>query len=123
MAFYINGIIVHEPKQGGVTITDEPVWSSNTGRGSDGVMAGHIVDWKTTIAITWPPLSFAEAKKIIDAVKAGGAFFTLKYNDVYNGGGTEVSKTVYASNVPRSLYSLASGKKLATDTTITFIEK
>lgn len=123
MAFYINGTLVHEPKQGGVMITDEPVWSANTGRGSDGVMTGHIVDWKTTIAITWAPLSFSEAKKIVDAIKGGGTFFPLKYNDVYANGGTEQQKTVYASNVPRALYSLAAGKKLATDVTVTFVEK
>lgn len=123
MAFYINGTLVHEPKQGGVMITDEPVWSSETGRAQDGTMTGKIQAWKTTIAITWPPLSFADAKKIVDAIKGAGSFFTLKYNDVYAGGGTEQQKTVYASNVPRALYSLAAGKKLATDITVTFVEQ
>lgn len=117
----INGVEVATPKQGGVVITDEPIWASNTGRSSTGKMIGDIVAWKTTIAVTWPPLSFADAKKIRDAIKTADAFFNIKYYDFSSATMTE--KTVYAGNVPRTLYSLAAGYRRHTDVTITFVEQ
>lgn len=117
----INGVTVAMPKTGGVVITDEPIWASNTGRSSTGKMIGDVVAWKTTIAVTWPPLSFAEAKKIRDAIKNAGAFFKIKYHDF--SADSMVEKTVYASNIPRALYSLAAGYRRHTDITITFVEQ
>lgn len=117
----INGITVATPKQGGVVITDEPVWASNTGRSSTGKMIGDVVAWKTTIAVTWPPLSFANAKKIRDAIKNAGTFFTIKYYDF--SASAMVEKTVYAGNIPRTLYSLAAGYQKHTDITVTFVEQ
>ena len=117
----INGITVATPKQGGVVITEEPIWASNTGRSSTGKMIGDIVAWKTTIAVSWPPLSFSAAKEIIDAIMDAGAFFKIKYYDLSTKSMKE--KTVYASNIPRTLYSLADGHQKYTDITITFVEQ
>lgn len=39
----IGGVEMPEPKQGGVTISKEKIWSKNTGRGSDGTMNGDVV--------------------------------------------------------------------------------
>lgn len=117
----INGITVATPKQGGVVVTDEPIWAGNTGRSSTGKMIGDVVAWKTTIAVTWPPLSFSEAKKIRDAIKNADAFFTIKYHDF--SASTMTEKTVYAGNVPRTLYSLSAGHQRYSDITITFIEQ
>lgn len=117
----INGVTVAAPKQGGVSITDEPIWASNTGRSSTGKMVGDIVAWKTTVAVTWPPLSFSESKKLRDAIKSAPPFFKIKYPDF--SGSTQVEKTVYAGNVPRTLYSIAEGQRRHTGITITFIEQ
>lgn len=117
----INGTTVKTPKQGGITITDEPIWSSKTGRGTSGKMLGEIVAWKTTIAVEWAPLTFSESKTIRNAIKSGGSFFKIKY---YDDSASEMEeKTVYVSNMPRTLYSLAASFRRHTDVTITFIEQ
>ena len=36
-------------------------------------MVGDIKTRKTTIAVTWPPLSFADTNKIINAIESGEA--------------------------------------------------
>ena len=75
----INGIPVATPKHSGVVITEEPIWASNTGRSSTGKMIGDIIAWKTTIAVSWPPLDFDAAKEIRDAIMNAGSFFKIKY--------------------------------------------
>lgn len=121
IAIVINGTTVKTPKQGGITITDEPIWSSKTGRGTSGKMLGEIVAWKTTIAVTWGPLTFQESKEIRSAIKDGGSFFSIKYHDSSASEMTE--KTVYVGNMPRTLYSLAASCRWHTDVTIEFIEQ
>lgn len=117
----INGVKVATPKPGGITVTDEPIWASNTGRSSTGKMIGDIVAWKTTVAVSWPPLSFDEAKKIRDAVKNAGPYFDIKY---YDFDALEmVSKTVYADHIPRTLYSLVDKYQRYKDITINFTEQ
>ena len=119
--FKINGTTVAEPKKEGVTITDEPIWASNTGRGSDGTMIGDIVAWKTTVQVEWPVLSFSQSQTIVNALKNAGAFFSIQYNDF--SASSTVTKTVYCSNVPRTLYSLAQAARYHTGVTVTFIEQ
>lgn len=119
--FKINGITVSEPKKEGVTITDEPIWASNTGRNVHGKMIGDIVAWKTTVAVQWPPLSFSESQKIVNALKGAGPFFTITYNDFSSG--STVTKTVYCSNIPRTIYSLVQGVQYHQGVTVTFIEQ
>lgn len=121
MIMVINGVTVRTPKLEGITITDEPIWSSKTGRGTNGSMLGEIVAWKTTIAVTWPPLTFAESKRIRNAIKAGGSFFKIKYYD--DDASEMVEKTVYVGNMPRTVYSLAASCRRHTDVTISFVEQ
>ena len=118
---YINNIKVATPKQGGVVITDEPIWASNTGRSATGKMIGDIVTWKTTVNVTWPPLSLSESKKIVEAIKNAGSYFKIKYRDFSSK--EMVEKTVYVSDLPRTVYSLAKGYEKHTDLSATFIER
>ena len=118
----INGVTVKEPKLGGVSVTDEPIWSSNTGRSSTGKMIGDIIATKTTIEIAWPPLSFSEMSKIRNAILSGGEFFSITYPDPGSGSATD-TKTVYCANRPRLLYSLSNKYPRYQDVTIQFIER
>lgn len=123
-----GGIQVAEPAHKGINVTDEPIWSSNTGRSSTGKMIGDIVARKSTIEVTWNVLTYAEAKEIIDAIKNAGEFFYIKYPDVSAGINSDGSlkyavKEVYAGNVPRGLYSLHKGIRYYTDVQITFIQR
>ena len=116
---------VHEPALGGLQITDEPIWAPNTGRSQTGKMIGDIVAYKTTVAVTWPPLSFADSKTIRDAIINNGPFFKIAYNDfnaTQNNNALTV-KTVYCANVPRSIASLNSAFQRHQAVQITFIEQ
>lgn len=120
--FVIDGTAVATPAVGGIQISDEPIWSSNTGRTSTGKMAGDIIGWKTTIEVSWPPLSFDQAHTIRDAIKNAGEFFDIYYPN-WTTGNTLVSKTVYASNIPRQLYSLTDKNRKYFGITVTFVEQ
>ncbi len=133
----INNVTVAEPRKEGVTITDEPIWAPNTGRGADGKMVGDIVCWKRTIQVEWNPLTFNEAQTIRQAISNAPAFFTLVFSDVeptsekYQGANETpaqaaaktVSATVYCSNIPRTIYSLSTAHQRHTGVTVTFIEQ
>ena len=122
MPLYINGTQVREPAKGGVVITDEPVWSENTGRDvNSGQMLGDIVAWKKTVAVSFPPLTFAQANTIINAIKSGGAFFNIKYND--ESADTLKTLNVYSGNVSRTIESISSAYKRQSGCTVTFIER
>ena len=117
----IGTTTVHEPAFGGVSITDEPIWGSNTGRASDGKMVGDIVAWKKTVTVTWPPLSFSDSQTLRNAIVNAGAFFKLTYNDFSSS--QTVETTVYCGNIPRAIYSLAQGLQRHTGVTIKFVEQ
>ena len=114
-----------EPKREGITITDEPIWAGNTGRGSDGLMVGDIVTWKTTVQVEWPALSFSDSQTITNALKNAGAFFMIRYNDfnATQSASALTTKTVYCSNIPKTIYSLAQAMQYHTGVTVTFIEQ
>lgn len=114
-----GGTQVAEPAHKGINVTDETIWSSNTGRSSTGKMIGDVVARKATIEVTWNALTYAQTKEIADAIKAGGNFFYIKYPDL----GQYKVKEVYAGNVPRELYSLHEGIKYYTGVQVTFIER
>lgn len=126
----INNVQVAEPAFQGVTITEEPVWKPNTGRNINGKMIGDIATWKKTVAVTWPPLSPSETSLIISTIKSAGAFFPIQFtNDLSASSSATASSglasaiTVYASNIPRTVYSLATGLRKHQGVTITFIER
>lgn len=125
MAFYIkthnSAGQMPEPAHQGVTITEEPIWSSDTGRAQNGKLVGDIVAYKRTVEVRWPPLSFADSKKLRDALVNAGEFFSIWYND-FNGS-TEETLTVYCSNIPRTLYSVAPGIQYHQDITVTFVQQ
>ena len=128
--FKIGNTVVAEPAKEGLSITREPIWASNTGRGSDGKMVGDVVDWKATVTVKWPPLSYAEIQRIINAIVGNGhvPFFSITYtvNIDYSGSRpveTVETKTVYCGNIPQTIYSLTKAAQYHTGVEITFIEQ
>lgn len=119
--FTIGTTKVAEPAKEGIVVTEEPVWAPNTGRTANGTMTGDIIAWKRTVAVTWPPLSFEDTKKIINLIKNAGSFFWVYWtNDV---GDSMAGMKCYTSSMPRTIYSLAEGYRRHTGVTITFIEQ
>lgn len=120
----INGQSVPDPAKGGVQITDEPIWSENTGRDvNSGKMLGDIKAWKKTVQITWPPLTFTEVRTILNAIKVTGKnpFYKIRYNDTSASTATEI--TAYSGNLQRTVESISRAYKRQTGVTITFIEQ
>lgn len=127
----IAGVSVANPAEDGIKITDEPVWADGAGRNvSTGEMIATLVCWKRQVEITWNKLTFNEALTILNAIKAGGSFFDIQYNDVdqtSHSGDTYTQIRVYTSSLPRTISTLESpgdnNKKRIKDVTITFTEK
>ena len=109
------------PAHGGMSIADEPIWSSNTGRGATGAMSGDIVAWKRTLDMEFPPLTFAQSKLIRDTLRHAGEFFEVRFRDFDNS--TWETATMYTSNLPRTLYSLAVGIQYHTGVKIQLVEQ
>lgn len=124
----INGVTVKEPAKGGITITDEPIWASNTGRNSKGKMIGDMIAMKTTIEVKWGMLTFSELHAIQNAITSGmrsnNGFFNITYPDTNaSGQDTTTTKRVYAGNVPRTMYSRNSKARYFMDVTVKFVEQ
>ena len=109
------------PAHGGMAIADEPIWSSNTGRGATGAMSGDIVAWKRTLDMEFPPLTFAQSKLIRDTLRNAGEFFDVRFRDFDNS--TWETAKMYTSNLPRTLYSLAVGCQYHTGVKIQLVEQ
>lgn len=91
-----------------ITITKEPIWSKNTGRGSTGKFVGDIVGYKFKIQITWPILSQAQTAEIDSAI-TDSAFFSAKFIDPTSATGEFTTKTVYAGTPTYPVYSYVNG--------------
>ncbi|HCT93010.1 MAG TPA: hypothetical protein DF613_16750 [Lachnospiraceae bacterium] len=106
---WLNGKEMPDPAApDGITITKEPVWSKNAGRGSTAKFIGDIVGYKFTIQIKWPILSQRQTA-MIDAAVTEQPFFTAKFIDPTDASGAFVEKTVYAGSPTYPVYSYVEG--------------
>lgn len=115
----INGVTMPEPKQGGLSISKEKIWSKNTGRGADGTMNGDVVARKFTLKIEWPILSDEQAAVVDQAIDP--AFINVKFRNPNDGKITE--KTMYAGTPTYPVYSYADGLPRYVGIGVTLIER
>lgn len=134
----IRNKAVPTPAEGGIVVTDEPVWDPDAGRNLKGKMIATLVCWKRTVEITWNDLTAEDASSILDAINVGSSatpFFDLEYNDIDAGTRTvgtngRITIHVYTSSAPRTLRTLQHLRTGAADTKrrigeikLTFIEQ
>ena len=62
-----------------ITVNDEIIWSSNTGRSASGEMIGDVITQKKIISIKWGVLTEAELAVIKKVMIAG--FFPFSFRD------------------------------------------
>ena len=62
-----------------ITVNDELIWTSDTGRTMDGTMVGEIVAEKKTVSIKWGVLQESELALIKTGIIAG--FFPVTFRD------------------------------------------
>lgn len=116
----VDGIALPSPKRDGVIISEERVWSSNTGRTASGKMVGNTVAVKSTIQINWNTLTAAEAAQIRSVVSdKSKSFRALKYTDL---NGETVEKTVYFGTPSYTLRSTYGGGRVV-NVSVTAIEQ
>lgn len=101
----IGGVAMPEPKQGGITITKEKIWSKNTGRATNGSMVGDVIAIKTKAQISWNVLS-GEQVAVLDAALEP-AFISVYFKDPRLNAYT--TKTFYAGTPTYPVYSYATG--------------
>lgn len=105
-----NDQIMPSPKPNGFTITKNKIWSRNTGRNSLGNMIGTIIAIKTSIDITWPPLTFEQIETIDNIVSdINNPFVNIEY---LNERGQMSKMIVYFSDVPYPIISIINGKEI-----------
>lgn len=91
------------PIPSAIGFEDEVLWSSNTGRSSNGETNGDIIDYKKKIKLTWDLLSKEEMMILKQALKP--AFFTVTYLDDEDD--TFKTITCFRGNISSSVYSYA----------------
>lgn len=74
---YVDGTKLPVPPRDGVSMSREPIWSSNAGRTADCTFVGDVKAWKWNISISWGKLSLAEVRVIRNA-------FTTKSKPYFN---------------------------------------
>ena len=71
-----GGVSLPSPVE--ISIDDEIIWSSDSGRDLSGLFAGDVIATKKTISIQWGVLTEAELKQIQDALTAGYTSVTFR---------------------------------------------
>ena len=118
---YVDGVQLPTPALQGVTITDNKIWSANTGRlEQTGTMAGTIVTIKRKAEIKWPPLSMAQMARIRSAVSNLTPFHSLRMTDAE---GQEITMTVYFGDISGQINSYSAGFQRIEDVSVSAIEQ
>jgi hypothetical protein len=119
-ALTVDGVKLPAPAADGVTISNEKLWSQDTGRSASGKLNGTIVAQKVTLAVKWPPLTPQEAKIINDKATSGEAFHSVKYTDI---SGETYTKEMYFGSPSGTWGSWAEGAQYVTDYSVDMIER
>lgn len=118
---YINNVLMPDPKQGGVKIKKEKVWSENTQRTASGRMVGDIVCIKRTLTIEWPPLTNEQVRRIDNEISnINKAFVQVKYTDE---AGAVNTMWAYFGTPAYTLYSWANGIRYVSGVAVDAIEQ
>ena len=110
------------PSPTDIKISDELIWSSDTGRGqteNNITMQGSLLGEKKTISVTWGLLSKSEFNTIRTKTSPSGGWFSIKvYLD-----GSEFSGTVYRGNIEKEVAGVANNVVYYRNVSIEFVEK
>lgn len=113
----IDGVVMPPIKS--LTISREPIWSKNAGRGADGTMIGDIVAQKLKLQITFAPMSDEKAKLLDNAILP--AFFSATFRNP--GTGEMTTKEMYAGSPAYPVYSYVNGLPRYSGVGVNLVEK
>lgn len=117
----INGVLMPTPKHNGVTISENKIWSTNTGRSMNGEMQGTIIAIKKKAEIEFPLLTPTQVDLINNEVSSVSKPF-IPVEITYPSGGTKTFNA-YAGDVAYPIYGLVRGKYCVVGFKLDLIEK
>ena len=103
----INGKTMPTPKHNGVTISENKIWSTNTGRSMNGEMQGTIIAIKKKAEIEFPLLTPSQVDLINNEVSNISKPF-IPVEITYPTGGTKTFNA-YAGDIAHPVYGLVKG--------------
>lgn len=83
------------PAPTSISVNDEIIWTSDTGRTLSGYMVGDVVAEKKTVSIKWGVLTESELKTIKNTLVAG--YFPFSFRD----DGVEITISVYRGTLTK----------------------
>lgn len=107
------------PDREGYDVTENKIWSKNTGRTASALMVGDIVGRKYSIALTWSNLPQNIVTQIDEAINSR-AFFPVTFE---NQRGEVLTRTFYSDDPVYGKKVYKDGKWRYKSLTITLIEK
>lgn len=110
-----NNVTLPSPIE--IQVSNEIIWSANTGRSSNGKMIGDVVAKKDTITLKWGVLTGTEYKTLKNNIKSGFHPFTLNVP-----GGESLTITSYRGNLAADLLQ-AGGETFYKDANVTIIQQ
>ncbi len=86
-----------------ISVSDQLIWSSDTGRVLSGLMIGDVVAEKKTLSISWGVLEESEVALIGSKLTSG--YFPLTFRD----GGVDLTIDAYRGTLSKELLGLYGG--------------
>lgn len=100
-----------------ISIDDEIIWSSDTGRTLTGLMVGDVVAEKKNIRIQWGILEESEFLLIKTTLIAG--FFSLTFHD----DGQDITIEVYRSTISKDCLGTISGTNYYRSASVSIVQR
>lgn len=115
MIIKVGGVTLPSPVE--MSIDDEIIWSSDTGRTLSGQMVGDVISEKKNISIQWGILDEDEFLTIKNSLIPG--FFPFSIHD----NGEDITLEGYRSAISKDYLGLLSGKHYYRSTTVSIIQR
>ena len=115
----INGYTPPATDKGGYKVTENKIWSKNTGRTATGLMVGDIVTRKYSLVLTWSELEGDTVKSIDKAINSSSFFDVIFINQR----GEELTRSFYSDDPKYDKKVCKNGKVYYSSFTVTLTEK
>ncbi len=118
MAVYMKAGNVELPAPIKMSVSDEIIWSANTGRSTDsGKMIGDVIAEKKTLDVEWGVLTAAELKTITSNLKSG--FHPISFYD----DGSFITITSYRGTLKKDYLGYFGGVHYYNNVTVSIIQQ
>lgn len=118
MAAILRAGAVELPCPVSLSVNDEIIWSSKTGRSTNGVMVGDVIAEKKNLSIKWEFLNENEVKVVKDNLRTG--FYPVTFRD----DGIEITISAYRGTLTKEhLGYIGDGHYYYRSVSVTIVEQ